>query len=262
LNATPPAPGALSGRHALVTGGATGIGRQFAESLAQSGASVVICGRRLAPLEDTAQSIRSAGGIVGVIGADVTCEDDVLRLASEAGPVDILVNNAGYGRQGSWTKVTRDDWREVMAVNVEAPFRLAQVFVPPMIKRGWGRVVNVSSVYGLVVGNPYFYPDFDWDAAPYVTSKHALIGLSKYLAARTGGSGVTVNTISPGMFPDTEANRDHISAESRRRLSEFTPVGRVGEVSDLSSALLYLVSPDSSFVTGQNIVVDGGWTIW
>jgi NAD(P)-dependent dehydrogenase (short-subunit alcohol dehydrogenase family) len=252
----------LSGRRALVTGGGTGIGRQFTESLAGAGAHVVICGRRPEPLQQAAAEITAAGGAATAVVADVSIEDDLQRLAEAAGPVDVLVNNAGYGKLGPWTEVTPPQWREVMAVNVDAPFRLAQLLVPGMIERGWGRVVNISSVYGMVTGNPYFYPDFDWDSPAYVTSKHALIGLSKYLAARTGDTGVTVNTISPGMFPYTEANRDHISAESLRRLNEGTPARRPGDVKDLASALLFLASPESSFVTGQNVVVDGGWTLW
>lgn len=252
----------LSGCRALVTGGGTGIGRQFTESLAAAGAHVVICGRRPEPLEQAAAEIAAAGGAATAVVADVSIEEDLRRLAETAGPVDVLVNNAGYGKLGPWTEVTPQEWREVMAVNVDAPFRLAQLLVPGMIERGWGRVINISSVYGLVTGNPHYYPDFDWDSPAYVTSKHALIGLSKYLAARTGDTGVTVNTISPGMFPYTEANRDRISEESLRRLREGTPARRPGEVQDLSSALLFLASPDSSFVTGQNIVVDGGWTLW
>jgi NAD(P)-dependent dehydrogenase (short-subunit alcohol dehydrogenase family) len=262
----------LSGRRALVTGGGTGIGLQFAETLAGLGASVVICGRRAEPLESAASAIatrsigaRSIGGgtePVVPIPADVTSEEDRQRLVRRAGEIDILVNNAGYARLGPWETVPVGEWREVMNVNVEAPFCLAQLLVPSMIERGWGRVVNVASVYGMVAGNPYFYPDFDWDAASYVTSKHALIGLTKYLAIRTGGTGVTVNALSPGMFPDTEANRDMCSAESRRRLGMFTPERRTGDVEDLSSALTFLISPASGFVTGQNIVVDGGWTIW
>ena len=252
----------LSGRRALVTGGGTGIGRQFTGSLAQAGAHVVVCGRRPEPLEQAVAEITAAGGAASAVAADVTIEDDLQRLAAAAGPVDILVNNAGYGKIGPWTDVSPAEWREVMAVNVDAPFRLAQLLVPGMIERGWGRVVNISSVYGMVIGNPYFYPDFDWDSPAYVTSKHALIGLSKYLAVRTADTGVTVNTISPGMFPYTEANVDRISAESMRRLRAFTPAGRPGDIKDLASALLFLASPDSSFVTGQNVVVDGGWTLW
>ena len=251
----------LSGRRALVTGGGTGIGLQFAETLARLGASVVICGRRAQPLESAAASIAETEPVVP-IPADVASDDDRQRLVRQAGEIDILVNNAGYARLGPWETVPVAEWREVMNVNVEAPFCLAQLLVPSMIERGWGRVVNVASVYGMLAGNPYFYPDFDWDAASYVTSKHALIGLTKYLAVRTGGTGVTVNALSPGMFPDTEANRDMCSTESRRRLGLFTPEGRTGDVEDLSSALTFLVSPASGFVTGQNIVVDGGWTIW
>jgi NAD(P)-dependent dehydrogenase (short-subunit alcohol dehydrogenase family) len=252
----------LSGRRALVTGGGTGIGRQFTESLAGAGAHVVICGRRPGPLDQAVAEVAAAGGAATAVVADVSREEDLLRLAETAGPVDVLVNNAGYGQLGPWTEVAPAQWREVMAVNVDAPFRLAQLLVPAMIDRGWGRVINISSVYGVVTGNPFFYTDFDWDSPAYVTSKHALIGLSKYLAARTGDTGVTVNTISPGMFPYTEANIDHISAESLRRLREFTPARRPGDVKDLASALLFLASPESSFVTGQNIVVDGGWTLW
>jgi gluconate 5-dehydrogenase len=254
--------GDLAGRRALVTGGGTGIGEQFARTLAGAGATVVICGRRLEPLQAAAAAINASGGEVVPVQADVTSEEDVRRLAAEAGAVDILVNNAGGGKRKPWAEVTSDDWREVMALNLDAPFRLAQLFVPPMIERGWGRVVNVSSVYGVVTGNPWFYPQMDWDSVSYVTSKHAVIGLSKYLAGRTARTGVTVNTISPGMFPDTEANLPHSSEESRRRVCDFTPVGRTGDVADLSSALLFLVSPESSFVTGQNVIVDGGWTIW
>lgn len=253
----------LLGRLALVTGGGTGIGREFAQTLAVAGARVVICGRRPAPLEQAAAEISALGrGEVSAVAADVASEADVQRLAAAVGPVDILVNNAGYGRIGPWTEVTPEGWREVMAVNVDAPFRLSQLLVPGMIERGWGRVVNVASVYGMVVGNPYMYTQFDWDSPAYVTSKHALVGLSKYLAVRTGGTGVTVNAISPGMFPLTEANRDRSPPESLRRLSEFTPEGRTGDIRELASALLFLVSPDSTFITGQNIVVDGGWTLW
>jgi NAD(P)-dependent dehydrogenase (short-subunit alcohol dehydrogenase family) len=203
----------LLGRRALVTGGGTGIGRAFAEALSDHGAELVICGRRAAPLETVAAELRSRGGAVTSVPCDVTSEEGLQSLVAGAGEVDILVNNAGYGLQAPWTEVTLNDWREVMAVNVEAPLRLSQLFVPGMIARHWGRVVNIASVYGMVIGNPYFY-DFDWDAASYVTSKHALIGLSKYLAVRTGGTGVTVNSLSPGMFPYTEANIDFVTPEA------------------------------------------------
>ena len=176
----------LSERRALVTGGGTGIGRQLAQTLALAGAEVVICGRRLAPLEEAVTEIASLGGAVSALAADVTSEDDLARIAA-AGPFDILVNNAGYGRIEPWTEVTPESWHDVLAVNLDAPFRLSQLLVPPMVQRGWGRVVNIASVYGMVTGNPYMYPDFEWDNCAYVTSKHALIGLSKYLAVVPAG---------------------------------------------------------------------------
>jgi NAD(P)-dependent dehydrogenase (short-subunit alcohol dehydrogenase family) len=251
----------LDGKKAGVTGGGTGIGRALAEALSEHGAEVVICGRRAATLENMAAELRSLGRTVTSVRCDVTDEDDLQSLVAASGPIDILVNNAGYGLQAPWTEVSLSEWRQVMSVNVEAPFRLAQLFVPGMIDRHWGRVVNIASVYGVVAGNPDLY-DFDWDACSYVTSKHALVGLSKYLAVRTGGTGVTVNALSPGMFPYTEANIDLVKADGIERTSRWTPVKRVGDVNDLRSAILFLVSPGSSFVTGQNIVVDGGWTIW
>lgn len=251
----------LRGKRALVTGGGTGIGFEFAQTLAEAGSEVVICGRRPEPLERAVGSLGSGGAAVRAIVADISQEPDRQRLAEEIGPLDILVNNAGYSRQRPWTDVPLAEWREVMAVNVDAPFFLAQLFVPGMMERGWGRVVNVASVYAVVSGNPFFY-DFPWDGASYVTSKHALVGITKHLAVRTAGSGVTVNAISPGMFPDTEANRSRCSVESRRRLSAFTPMGRTGDTKELRSALRYLVSPESGFVTGQNLIVDGGWTSW
>ena len=129
-----------------MTGGGTGIGRQFTGSLAQAGAHVVVCGRRPEPLEQAVAEITDAGGAASAFAADVSSEQDVRRLADAAGPVDILVNNAGYGKIGAWTEVSPAQWREVMAVNVDAPFRLAQLLVPGMIERGWGRVINISSV--------------------------------------------------------------------------------------------------------------------
>src|SRR5487761_1845807 len=243
----------LSGRRALVTGGGTGIGRQLAQTLALAGADVVICGRRSGPLEEAAAEIAALGGAVTAVEADVTSEDDLRRLAA-TGSVDILVNNAGGGRIEPWTEVTMAGWHDVLAVNLDAPFRLSQLLVPPMVERGWGRVVNIASVYGMVTGNPHMYPRLEWDNCAYVTSKHALLGLSKYLAVRTGATGVTVNAISPGMFPFTEATQEHSTEEALRRLRQFTPEGMTGEVRELASALLFLVSPDSTFVTGQNIV--------
>src|SRR5207248_4589202 len=152
----------LEGLRALVTGAGTGLGLQFAEGLAEAGADLVICGRRRAPLDSAADTLRALGADVQVIQADVTREPDLARLQAEAGRVDILVNNAGGGEIKPWRAVSRGDWDRLMDVNLWAPFRLIQLFAPPMIERGWGRIVNVSSINGLGAGDPNVFPTFEW----------------------------------------------------------------------------------------------------
>ncbi|MFE2040522.1 SDR family NAD(P)-dependent oxidoreductase [Streptomyces sp. NPDC059477] len=249
----------LTGRRALVTGGGDGLGRQLTEALVDAGATVTICGRRPGPLERTAAELDP--GTVTAIRADVTDPADVDALVAAAGPVDILVNNAGLAHRAPWPEVTEQDWRQIMTLNVEAPFRLCQKLVPGMADRGWGRVVNVASVYGLVAGDASRYPGVGLDIASYFASKHGLIGLTKFLAAQLGPTGVTVNALCPGMFP-SPANDDALSDEVSAALSAGTPVGRLGTDRELRSALLFLTAPASSFVTGQSVVVDGGWTLW
>lgn len=251
----------LTGKHALVTGGGTGLGRQMAEALAEAGARVTICGRREEPLKAAAASLVAAGRNVGWAVTDVTRDADRRKLFDEVKDVDILVNNAALGERKPWLTVTTDEWRSIMTLNLEAPFALSQVFVPPMIERKWGRVINISSIYGLIVGDPALYGDWGVDLASYVASKHGLIGLTKHLAVTLGGTGVTVNALCPGMFPNTEQNASN-SDGLAPGLAARTPVKRVGNETDLRAAIVYLASPGSSFYTGQSLVVDGGWTIW
>lgn len=251
----------LTGRRAFVTGGGDGLGRQMTLALADAGASIVICGRRAAPLEDTAEHIRQAGGEAETHVADVTEESDRRCIAEAIGDVDILVNNAGVASRARWDEVDLDDWRYIMNLNVEAPFHLIQLLAPGMIERGWGRVINIASIYGLVAGDPSRYPGFGLDIASYFASKHALVGLTSFLAVEFGRSGVTVNTICPGMFP-SPTNDDFLTPDVRAALEAGAPVGRLGSETDLRTAILFLASPSSGFVTGQNLVVDGGWTIW
>jgi gluconate 5-dehydrogenase len=251
----------LSGKHALVTGGGTGLGKSMTQALAEAGARVTICGRRADPLRKTVDALRDNGYDAHWVAADVTQDADRRKLFAEVKDVDILVNNAGLGERKRWLDVTIPEWRAIMELNLEAPFALAQLFVPPMIEKKWGRVINVSSIYGLVVGDPALYGNWGVDLASYVASKHGLIGLTKHLAATVGATGVTVNALCPGMFPNTEQNsenaRDLIPGVEAR-----TPVKRAGGEDDLRAAIVYLASPGSSFYTGQSMVVDGGWTIW
>jgi len=251
----------LSGKHALVTGGGTGLGRQMAEALAEAGARVTICGRREAPLKAAAAAMVAAGRDARWVVADVTSDADRRRLFDAVKGVDILVNNAALGERKTWLTVTIEEWRAIMTLNLEAPFALSQLFVPPMVDKKWGRLINISSIYGLIVGDPSLYGEWGVDLASYVASKHGLIGLTKHLAVVLGGTGVTVNALCPGMFPNTEQNASK-SGGLGPGLAARTPVKRVGNDTDLRAAIVYLASPGSAFYTGQSMVVDGGWTIW
>lgn len=250
----------LTGRRALVTGGGDGLGRQMTEALIDAGAAVVICGRRAEPLRRTAAELGDRGEIVAV-PADVTVPSDVDDLVAAAGEVDILVNNAGLSHRAPWPAVESAEWRRIMTLNVESPFWLFQRLVPGMIERGWGRVVNVASIYGLVGGDEGRYPGIGLDIASYFASKHALVGLTKFLAVQVARTGVTVNALCPGMFP-SPANDDALQPEVIAALENGTPMGRLGNDRELRSALLFLTAPASTFVTGQSVVVDGGWTSW
>ncbi|GAA4469441.1 SDR family NAD(P)-dependent oxidoreductase [Phytohabitans houttuyneae] len=248
----------LTGRRVLVTGGGDGLGRQMTEAFVDAGAEVVICGRRPEPLRRTAGQL---GDRVIPVRADVTDPADLDALVAAAGDIDVLVNNAGLAHRAPWQDVRSEDWRWIMTLNVEAPFWLFQRFVPGMIERGWGRVINVASVYGVVGGDASRYPGIDLDIASYFASKHALVGLTRFLAAQVGPTGVTVNALCPGMFP-SPANDDALQPEVIAALEQGTPMRRLGTDRELRSAVLFLAAPASSFVTGQSLVVDGGWTVW
>ena len=250
----------LAGLRALVTGGGTGIGRAISGGLLSAGAEVTICGRRSAQVDEAVADLGADGGMIRGTACDVTEEAEIQRLLAFAGDVDILVNNAGYGLRDAWTDVTRERWREVMAVNVEAPLRLCQLLVPAMAERGWGRVINIASLYATLAGDPARYPGMGIDIASYFASKHALLGLTRHLAVMTGGQGVTVNAISPGMITGTQD--PPLPADVVEALADGAPLKRVGEPEELQTAALFLASRGSGFVTGQNIVVDGGWSTW
>lgn len=254
---------ALDGRHALVTGGGTGLGRQMAEGLAEAGARVTVVSRTQASLDATVAIIGKAGGVASAVVCDITDAADVSALPAKTGPVDILVNNSGtIIFDQPWHETSMDQWRSVTALNLDAVFRLCQLYVPGMQQRGWGRVINIASIYASRTGRPENYPGIPWDGASYVTSKHGLIGFTRHLATQVGRSGVTVNTLSPGMFPDTGINAGMLAEDILERLSAGSAVGRIGGPEDLKAAVVFLASPGAAFVTGHDLVVDGGWLCW
>ncbi|MCB1498789.1 MAG: glucose 1-dehydrogenase [Bauldia sp.] len=256
---------------AIVTGAGTGIGQAIALKLARSGIRTLIVGRRELPLADTV-SRGPADNPVAALSADITQAADRERVVSDAldrfGRVDILVNNAGVSSIEPLFSASEAEWRRVMTTNVDAAFFMAQAVLPGMRKRGWGRIVNIGSVYGVLGLNPALYDTFveEGTAGPrrqpaYHTSKGAILNLTRDLAAAVARWGVTVNTISPGMVI-TEQSEGLISDEVIRKLCEMTPVGRFGKPEEIAHAVAFLASEDAAFITGEEIRVDGGWTIW
>ncbi len=269
----------LEGKRALITGGGTGLGRGIARGLAEAGAEVVVVGRRPGPLEETRDTIVRDGGACEIALKDVTVEKDVLALQAAAGRIDIIVNNAAVMPVDSWETMPIERFREVMDVNLIAPFRMCQAFAPAMRDRGWGRVINIASVYGSIAGKPHLYPP-GWDKSHYVTSKHGIHGITRHLAVRLAPYGVTVNSMSPGgiqgavgfgLTADDQARasaamtpeeRQAEEARLERFLQSEIPMRRVGTQEEYAGAAVFLASPASGYVTGQILIVDGGWTIW
>jgi len=260
---------ALEGRTAVVTGGGSGLGRLFALALAEAGAAVAVIGRRLEPLESTADEIRRRGRDALAIGADVTDESAVRaavdRTLATFGAIDVLVNNAvGFHRAPVSTQPLAE-WQRVLDVSVTGAFLCCRAVGPHMIARRSGRIINVASVYGVVGRDLSLYAENDLDSAqslPYATSKGALLSLTRDLAAGWGRYGITVNAVSPGMFGRIDAPDRGLPPDVHARLVARTPMGRLGEPDDLRGVIVFLASNASAFITGHNLVVDGGWTIW
>jgi gluconate 5-dehydrogenase len=259
----------LHGRVALVTGGGSGLGRVFALALAEAGADVVVAGRREERCEATAHAVRDLGRRALAVQADVTDEAQVRllveRALAELGGADVLVNNAATSHRGEVTTLPADRWRQVLETNVTGAFLCARAVLPHMVERRRGRIVNVASVYGVVGRDGSLYAAQGPEAAQssaYAVSKGALLQLTRDLAVNYGAAGITVNAISPGMFGKLDEADRGLPEGTRRALAARTPLGRLGEADDLKGAVVFLASDAAAFVTGQNLIVDGGWTAW
>jgi NAD(P)-dependent dehydrogenase (short-subunit alcohol dehydrogenase family) len=241
----------LTGRTALVTGGNSGIGRAAALALAERGAHVILSGRDAGRGEQAAAEIRARGGAADFVKADLGDEASARQLAWQAtelggGHVDILVNNAGVFPFGPTHEATGGDFDKVFNLNVKVPFFLVSELAPKMAERGYGAIVNVSTMvaeFGMA------------QMALYGSSKAALVLLTKSWAAEYGPSGVRVNAVSPG--PTRTEGTAEIAAEVEQ-LAAAAPAGRVGLPEEIASAIVYLASDEASFVQGALLPVDGG----
>ena len=244
----------LSGHKALITGAGQGIGQACAEVFAEQGADLVLLDKNSETLDSVADRVTKMGRKVVAHTLDLT---DLGRLGSELEKVrsmvaiDILVNNAGFDRPGTTTKIDKEGFEAVLGIHLTVPLFLMQFLLPSMKSAGWGRIVNVSSIYGLTGGK---------GEVAYSTAKAGVIGLTKSVAKEVGGDGITVNAVLPGLTR-TPTIENFMSARYKEAIIAETPLGRIAEPEEVAKVIAFLASDDASYITGAALPVSGGWGI-
>ena len=244
----------LKGKVAIISGASKGLGKAMALALAGAGASLALVSRNEKQLNAVAEEAQALGGQAKVFVADVTREEQVAKVerdvAAAYGGVQILINNAGINVRKSITEFTLDEWNSVMNTNLTSVFLMCRAFVPHMKGHGYGRIINMTSI-------------MSWVSLPgraaYSSSKTALLGLTRALALELAADAITVNGISPGPFA-TEMNTPLMqNPEINQQFISKIPLGRWGKVEEIGQLALYLCSEDAGFITGTDILIDGGW---
>lgn len=241
----------LAGRVALVTGASQGIGYACARALAQAGATVAVAARTQQKLDELVAEIAAGGGQAAAFTMDVSNEDEVKtqikRAIAQLGKIDILVNNAGITRDQLVMRMKRADWDAVLNTNLTSAYLCIQQVIPTMLKQRWGRIINISSVFGQM-GQA--------GQANYAASKAGLIGLTMAIAREVASRNITCNAVAPG-FIETSMTAA-LSEEFKQNAVKQIPLGRVGTSEDVASAVTFLASEEASYITGQVLGVNGG----
>ncbi|MGH9470968.1 MAG: SDR family NAD(P)-dependent oxidoreductase [Terriglobia bacterium] len=245
----------LEGKIAVITGASKGLGKAMALALGAAGASVALVARTPGPLQEAENAVKQLGSEARAFPADVGREEDVRRVEDAVmrtfGAVHILINNAGINIRKPLVEFSLEEWRRVMDTNLTSVFLMCRSFVPRIKGRGYGRVINIASTMSHVS-----IPA----RSAYSASKSALLGLTRALALELTGDAITVNSISPGVFA-TEMNTPLLeNPELSRQFMSNTPLGRWGRVEEIGALALYLCSEEAGFITGADILIDGGWT--
>jgi 3-oxoacyl-[acyl-carrier protein] reductase len=249
--------GMLEGKVAVVTGAGGALGAGIAHGLACQGAAVVVAELKAEAGNAVTAQIQQAGGQALAVACDVSKKADVEAMAAKTvetfGGVDILINNAAIYPARAWTDITEEEWDRVFAVNIKGYYLCARACYPHMKTRGGGKIVNISSITFLLG---------KWDRLlDYVSTKGAVVGFTKALARELGPENINVNCIAPGAFP-TDAEKIHPDPEGyNRSVLESQSIKRRGTPEDIANAVLFFTSPMSDFVTGQTLLVDGGWAM-
>jgi NAD(P)-dependent dehydrogenase (short-subunit alcohol dehydrogenase family) len=245
----------LAGHRAIVTGASSGLGREMAKALANAGAAIVLVARRATALEELASEIVSSGGQAECFAADLSDENGLPQvgkaLASRWPDADILVNAAGVNLRQPFQEVTPESWRTQIALHLSAPFFLSQALAPQMAVKGYGRIINLASLQS-------------WRAfansAPYGAGKGGIVQLTRAIAQAWSSKGVTCNAIGPGFFPTELTAPVFDQPELAQQHANRTAIGRNGQLTDLHGLTVFLAAPASGYITGQTIMLDGGYT--
>ena len=244
----------LSGRTALVTGGSSGLGEAMAEALGKAGAQVILLARRMDMLQLSAEKLSAMGIRVRVLACDLSTPEAAQAGGREAltlGPVDILVNAAGVNLREPFGEVSVGSWMTQINLHLSAPFFLTQALAPSMKQRGWGRILNIASLQSTRAFA---------NSAPYGAGKGGIVQLTRAIAQEWGPYGITCNAIGPGFFPTALTAPVFDNAELAARHAAQTCLGRNGELSDIHGLTVFLASNAAAYLTGQTLMLDGGYT--